>query len=217
MVAKLAELLQDKSFIEKAAWYRVLSYCKYDKRTEQLKNVNNIECNCKEILLDMDSKIVNYVKQYRGSERGWNRELTELKDGIIEKDIIPFITQGKCLSQISAEELVACAQCLGALLAADVKTTQIRRFLSAVMEREVAVKGENPEDFKKDQVIYLKVYLAYAAGRHKEVLLLLRVVEPMLELVSPEGRKGWGDFQVFLQFVRSVVAYHKFYGGREKE
>lgn len=204
----LAALLKGKTLVEQAVWYRIFALYNI-RRGEWARNYQN---KFDEYLLTMDKSIVQYPQKVT-RDNEWKRELDALKNTIIQDSIISKLHQFDDLSMIPAGMLVAWAQCLGAILATSLKTNQIRRFLGAILEAEVEVKKEKPENFSKQQAEYLKVYLAYAAGRNRAVLPLLAVLDPMINLVRPEGRDGWEDFNKLVRFVRAVVAYHKFYGG----
>ena len=204
----LKGMLKGKSLVEQAVWYRMLSM--YDTRRGWGRNEEKFD----EYLLTKDEALISYPEKFRGW-RELDRELTSLRDAIVKDEIVSSLYSYHYLSEVSAEELVEWAQCLGAILAVKLKTNQIRRFLGAIVEAEVEVKKGAPEDFSKEQAEYLKVYLAYATGRNREVLPLLMVVDPMITLVRPQGQEGREDFNQLVRFVRAVVAYHKFYGGDE--
>ena len=56
----------------------------------------------------------------------------------------------------------------------------------------------------------LKPKLAYAAGRQDEVKPLMTVLDPCMDRVRSRD-----DFDRFAKFVESIVAYHKYHGGRD--
>ncbi|GEA18922.1 type III-A CRISPR-associated protein Csm2 [Moorella sp. E306M] len=207
----LMAMLKGKPLVDQAVWYRLLKLYDLNKR----KWSRSPGEKCSEYLVNFDNNLVNYAENYRGQKRDWDKELDTLKDAIVKQGIAGKLRGFNHLAAIAAEDLVTWARALGAVLAAELKTAQIRRFLGAILEAEVEVKKEKPEDFTKDQAVYLKVYLAYATGRNAAVLPLLTVLEPMIDLVRPQGREGWEDFNELVRFVRAVVAYHKFYGGNE--
>ena len=118
------------------------------------------------------------------------------------------------MSDLSAEKLVSFADNLGEFLAnrARLKTSQIRKFLDAVnsiKSRGRAKRGE--ASFFQRETLLLKPKLAYAAGRQKnEVKPLMEVLDPCMDKVKDEE-----DFLNFSRFVEAIVAYHRFYGGKE--
>lgn len=215
----LKALLKDKSYTEQAVWYRVLKEWtgpdnRFQEKTRRM---------CHDYLLEENEAVISYSTSFwqeKGDHRqkraAWEAQLEELKEAVLEgMDVPGRVGRAGCLSNIRTEELVEWARALGAILAADIKTAQIRRFLGEVMAAEVEAKAKTPEEFENSRVEYLRVYLAYATGRNRQAKTLLTVLEPMIKGVRPHGREGWEDFQVLVEFVRAIVAYHKFYGGTE--
>jgi len=215
----LINLLSTKPIVEQSVWYRIIKlYINEEKK--ELKQY--IKKKCKEYLLALDNTLLNHIEKSSQTskidelKKSWNKELENLKENIINNYIVSEIKKTKYVADFDTEQLLVLAQSIGALLAADLKTAQIRRFLGALIEMETNSKRvKSPEDFDWRQVAYLKVYLAYAAGRHKEVKPLLAVIGPMIDRVRPHGCEGQSDFKQLVRFVRSIVAYHKFYGGDE--
>ncbi|GAB6934180.1 hypothetical protein JCM14720_01000 [Calditerricola yamamurae] len=211
------QLLDNKPPVERAVWYHILSSEKWKKDFTK-----NVKRKCRDYLLNDDQELVsvidllhqNYVEANNPVKKQIDNRLDSIlgdtKESIIQNDIVSKVCEVERLSAIPEEKLVTWANVLGALLAHDLKMAQIRRFMGAVLKVEVDVRLEGPEGFCKDQVVYLKVLLAYAAGRNKAVRPLLAVIAPMIDRIE-----GWKDFQQLVRFVRAVVAYHKFYGGNE--
>ncbi len=84
------------------------------------------------------------------------------------------------------------------------KTTQIRKILS--LSKSIAMKKEEnilPEIAK------MRYLLAYSASRHREVVPLMEVFDPILNQTDKE------NFEKVYEFLQAVVAYHRFLGGRE--
>jgi len=137
-----------------------------------------------------------------GSQRG---------DDTIEKlsaNIAQYASEG--LSKLPGDVLVDIAQTLGKYLKdRELKMAQIRRFFDAV--RKLDVQFNRGKDFSKDKVVLLKPKLAYAVGRNKEVWPLWKVVDPAIT----GGSKSYDDFKKLLWLIEAIVAYHKFYGGKE--
>ena len=95
-----------------------------------------------------------------------------------------------------AEKLVCWAEEMGKQLGSegvDLKTTQIRKFLDAV--NTIKSRGTQEEDYYKNQCIFLKPKLAYAAGRQDEVKPLRTVLEPCNR--QGQKRKGFHAFPSF--------------------
>ena len=85
----------------------------------------------------------------------------------------------------------------------EIKTTQIRKFLDAV--RRIQAK------FDSDQVILLRPKLAYLVGREKKLKPLMAVLDPAIM----SAYKDRDSFQKLVYFIESIVAYHRFYGGKD--
>jgi len=214
---EVQQLLDNKPPVERAVWYHILSSEKWKKDFTK-----NVKRKCRDYLLNDDQEMVsvidllhqNYVEANNPVKKQIDNRLDSIlgvtKESIIQNDIVSKVCEVERLSAIPEEKLVTWANVLGALLAHDLKMAQIRRFMGAVLKVEVDVRLEGPKGFRKDQVVYLKVLLAYAAGRNKAVRPLLAVIDPMIDRIE-----GWEDFQRLVRFVRAVVAYHKFYGGNE--
>lgn len=101
------------------------------------------------------------------------------------------------------------------------KTSQIRKFLAAVtaVTNKIDVWHMShldtnvlPEDLAAE-VKYLKVKLAYQAGRERSV----REFGEKADLTNRINKIGRDlkKYQDFAHFVEALVAYHKFYGGKE--
>lgn len=103
----------------------------------------------------------------------------------------------------------------------DLKTNQIRKFLAAVTsvtnQIEVWHMQHIDTDVLPDElaaaVKYLKVKLAYQAGRVKSVKEFAEKAElaRRIDAIGRDRRK----YQEFAHFVEALVAYHRFHGGRE--
>lgn len=103
----------------------------------------------------------------------------------------------------------------------DLKTNQIRKFLAAVTsvtnQIEVWHMQHIDTDVLPDElaaaVKYLKVKLAYQAGRVKSVKEFAEKAElaRRIDAIGRDRRK----YQEFAHFVEALVAYHRFHGGQE--
>lgn len=202
--AGLKELLKEETPRARAAWYAVL--CGDSKRWEQ---------KCRDFMVgrNAEKKVLETARILSGNRKAWEKELRGLKDELIEK-VRQEAENTSSLAEIEGEKMVEWACILGALLAPDLKMAQVRRVLGSIMHIEAAVQREGPQNFKRAEAEYLRVYLAYAAGRKEEARPLLAVLEPLIQRVR-EGGDGWSDFRILTRFVRAIVAYHKFFGGGE--
>ncbi|WP_370834495.1 type III-A CRISPR-associated protein Csm2 [Acidaminococcus sp.] len=103
----------------------------------------------------------------------------------------------------------------------EMKTTQIRKFLTAVnkLSNEVGVyKSQhlNTETLPEDicaQIQFLKVKAAYQMGRERTVK------EFMDKAGIPAKIDAIGNsihaFEQFANYMEALVAYHKYYGGKD--
>lgn len=122
---------------------------------------------------------------------------------------------------LNADSLVELAERMGEILATRVrlKTSQIRKFLDTLHEikskgtqRQESAGGREQEaaSFFRSECLLLKPKLAYAAGRQDEVKPLMEVLTPCIDKV-----RNREDFLRFYRLVESIIAYHRFYGGRD--
>ena len=129
-----------------------------------------------------------------------------------------------------AKSIVEIATEKGAQYAKSIKTNQIRNFYSQVEALKQKVKmdslptTEEEEEIKDkeqkqytNELVMLKPRLAYAAGRQSAVKPfyddISQVIDYVLESTGTHRAKALENF--FL-LVESIVAYHKFYGGKDK-
>lgn len=104
-----------------------------------------------------------------------------------------------------------------------ISTSQIRKFLSAVnaIQNKVSViEGDQiPEDLT-NEIQYLRIKLAYQAGRDntrvqrgekKPLELLKEVLDTRIKNIGNSKK----EFNEFATLMESIVAYHKFYGGKD--
>ena len=122
------------------------------------------------------------------------------------------------LSTIEPEALNRCSEQWGKRLAnrhRGVKTNQIRNLYSAV--QQIRVRADQPDVDQEDinrRLIFLKPKLAYASGRQPALKALRDFLVPAIDSVvnsqnPQEAREN------FFFLMESIVAYHKFYGGRD--
>lgn len=110
-----------------------------------------------------------------------------------------------------------------------VTTSQIRKFLTAVNTVKEKISMHRMNNKEEDdslpvslqaQIKYLKVKLAYQIGRNKNK----KESENPVEAFEKEaGLMKWIDeikgsakeYDKFSNYIEALVAYHKFYGGRD--
>ena len=118
---------------------------------------------------------------------------------------------------ILAEVLVGIAERWAQQFITDgLKTNQVRNFFSAVAKmRQDFEKSKGDFASIRTDLVMLKPKLAYAAGRQLAVRLHFQpFMTHAIEAVSRATNQGDAVRNFFL-LVESVVAYHKFYGGRD--
>jgi len=101
------------------------------------------------------------------------------------------------------------------LKAQELRMNQVRKILD--MAREIKLKTQRGEDLK-ESLIRMRFMLAYTVGkagkRDRPTLeLLYRILEPILRLLTEDPSTD--NFEKFYEFLEAVVAYHKFFGGKE--
>ena len=95
----------------------------------------------------------------------------------------------------------------------NMKTTQLRRFFGAVKEIESNLNGKNWEDVEADFYL-LKPKLAYAKGRKLIPAEFYEVVKTSMNKVDVGNNQDKiANYKMFVRFLESIVAYHKFYWG----
>ena len=120
------------------------------------------------------------------------------------------------LTTIAPEELDRRGEEWGRKLKQDgVKTNQIRNLYAAV--QHIRVRASQPEPDTEDinrRLVFLKPKLAYATGRQRQLRQLRDFLVQAIDSVvhstnSPKAREN------FFILMESIVAYHKFHGGRD--
>ena len=93
----------------------------------------------------------------------------------------------------------------------DLSTSQIRKFLSAVnrIENQIVAEGEQLSEDMVNEIKYLKIMLAYQAGRERAVKPLYEELVIEIDKIGESKKK----FVEFARYVEAIVAYHKYYGG----
>jgi len=97
-----------------------------------------------------------------------------------------------------------------------IKTNQIRNFFAAVLSIKNKVQSMDKFDFEKikTDILLLKPKIAYAAGRKKEVEPFKNFIDELVAALIESTDKEKAT-QNFFNIIESVVAYHKFYGGKD--
>ena len=121
-------------------------------------------------------------------------------------------TVSKKFKEYPIDELVKDADEFGQFLAKTIglKTSQIRKFLDEIRRIQSDVTRNKEEGFFRNQSMLLKPKLAYAAGRHNEVKPVLKLLDICIDRVHDNI-----DFRNFARFVEAIIAYHRYYGGKD--
>ena len=122
----------------------------------------------------------------------------------------------KDLSTITPKELDRQGEKWGKdLKAKSIKTNQIRNIYGAVQHIRVRASRIQPDtaDINR-RLIFLKPKLAYASGRQPALKplreFLVQAIDGVVESKNPEKAR-----ENFFFLMESIVAYHKFYGGKD--
>jgi CRISPR-associated protein Csm2 len=118
--------------------------------------------------------------------------------------------KGKGLKSYPIRDLVKHAEVFGPFLKQQrLETNQVRKFLDAInrLKADLAETG----DFTKieTEVVLLKPKLAYAAARQRAAKPLGEVISHAIDQVHSKE-----DFERLVQFIESIIAYHKAEGGK---
>ncbi|WP_254565576.1 type III-A CRISPR-associated protein Csm2 [Oscillatoria sp. HE19RPO] len=88
------------------------------------------------------------------------------------------------------------------------ETNQVRKFLDAINRLKSVLAQENNFSKIDTEVVLLKPKLAYAAARKPAAKPLSEVMSKAIDKV-----KSKEDFERLVQFIESIIAYHKAAGG----
>jgi CRISPR-associated protein Csm2 len=136
--------------------------------------------------------------------------MTEISQAIVDR-----IKKFKTFSEYGIRDLVKDAEKLGAeLKLGKLETNQVRKFLDAINQIKANLIDETATSqdlFKKIEVdiVLLKPKLAYGAARQKAAKPLQEVLDVAIDKVH-----NILDFERLVQFVESIIAYHKAAGGK---
>lgn len=97
-----------------------------------------------------------------------------------------------------------------------VTTSQIRNLLamtSDIYNELMVVKDEKLSEDIKGRLNYLKVRFVYESGRNEDVKAFVKEAELLECLDEIHGLRS--RFLLFSRYMEALVAYHKFYGGKD--
>lgn len=98
----------------------------------------------------------------------------------------------------------------------DLTTSKIRSILSLVTGIYNQVIHEPNPELSEDicqEIQYLRLRIVYEAGREESVKKFMKKAE-LLENIQSIG-KSREQFLLFCRYMEALVAYHRFYGGRD--
>lgn len=91
-------------------------------------------------------------------------------------------------------------------------TTSLRSIYSMIMNISTEIEGVEEFERRKGDLQYLKVRMAYEAGRKGSVKKFLKATG-LDDAISSVAT--YDQFLLFCRYAESLVAYFKFYGGKE--
>lgn len=137
---------------------------------------------------------------------------------MVDKDILYILKEIGELKKLKEMDVKKMANEDGyadklALRLKKMKTTQLRRFFSAIKDIEKDLKEKSWEKIEADFYL-LKPKLAYARGRRLIPEEFHEVVKTAMNKIDiGDKNERIENYSRFVQFIESVVAYHKYYGG----
>jgi len=103
---------------------------------------------------------------------------------------------------------------IGEKSAKEITTSQIRKLLTGVIKIANKLRlfeGELTEEIKKD-IEKLRIQFIYQAGRHEKVQEFDKTAKISKKLKEIQTKE---EFEEFHRFIEGVVAYHRYYGGKD--
>jgi len=105
-------------------------------------------------------------------------------------------------------------------VAKDLRTTQIRKIIEMAKNLHTAIRMHNPseEDLRSrisSEALRMNMLMAYYAGKNRSVLPIQEVLEPILSWLSEEENATPENFEKVYTFFEAIVAYHRYFGGKE--
>lgn len=103
-------------------------------------------------------------------------------------------------------------------IANQISASKIRKFLSAVNKINNKVRYQNRDDILSEDIVaeiaYMRIQFAYIVGKDKNNKGLKKLHEK-LDNAMANIKNSKAEFINFAKYVEAIVAYHKFYGGRD--
>ncbi|MEJ5230202.1 MAG: type III-A CRISPR-associated protein Csm2 [Pseudothermotoga sp.] len=125
------------------------------------------------------------------------------------------ITGLKKLSDWEMTDMMKYSENVAAQFTGGINPTQLRKFhghITKIWSKYSMNKSSylnNLDAFKReirDEIFFVKAYLAYQAGREGKIRDLKDVLSAAIDKIQDQK-----DFETFKKFYDSILAYHKFY------
>lgn len=216
---KVLEALKNAGPLDKARVFSILGSPEFYKGKVDRRYIENAEELLEDFRLEKYQREIISELEKGKKPNEWEKKIAPVKKQyekeLIKDYIIENMDSYDYLDEVESKRLVEWAEILAAyLVGVGLKTNQIRKFLDGVRKVEANIKMNDPKKFSLRDVLLLKVHLAYAKGRQESVKALMLVMDKAIDKIR-EGEEGFRDFDCFVKFVEAVVAYHKFYGGKD--
>lgn len=95
-------------------------------------------------------------------------------------------------------------------------TSKIRNLLSMISSLYDEVRRSTSEKLSAEamsQIQYIRLHFAYEAGRDPKVKEFVNEADILAHIKDIGDNKG--QFMVFCRYMEALVAYHRYYGGKE--
>ena len=95
-------------------------------------------------------------------------------------------------------------------------TSKIRNLLSMISSLYDEVRRSTSEKLSTEamsQIQYIRLHFAYEAGRDQKVKDFVNEADILAHIKDIGDNKG--QFMVFCRYMEALVAYHRYYGGKE--
>lgn len=130
------------------------------------------------------------------------------------ENIKQFIDKLPSLKAYTSTKLVKDAASIGKIIVKAVTTSKMRKFLDSL--RTIKYNILHQEEYNIQDVVLLTPKIAYIAGKEKEKdkkVILTQLSDIVASAISKVQDKK--DLMLLVEFVEAIVAYHRFYGGKD--
>ena len=137
-----------------------------------------------------------------------HKQINKSRDSAVD-EIINKIREVASFKKYPIRDLVRHSENFGIELRKQrLETNQVRKFLDAINRIKADLTDKTFAEIEAD-IVLLKPKLAYAAARQKAAKPLSDVMSDAIDKV-----KDIEDFERLVQFIESIIAYHKAAGGK---